>query len=666
LSISADFNPYKGPATSATDIFAEVMNSNPVHFPAFWPTPDTSDHLYFGNASGGFSAGFPNPYADMVKGYIQSFASTALSTLKVNQKLDFFTPGLSVNLLASFKNYTFSSIKRTYTPYTYILKSYNLDSATGRYDYNLVPHDANGQIALSQAASNDGNRTIYLQGMINYERNFGLHAVGGMIVYQQKEYSINQITGDITASLPHRNQGVSGRITYAYDNRYFLEGNFGYTGSENFAFGHKFGFFPSLGVGYLISNEAFFDKWHDKITYLKIRASKGLAGNDQITNIRFPYTSVVNINNGGNGGNGYTFGQSFNNTRGGVIITQYPNPAITWEKADKANVGVDLELWHQLTLNVDVFREIRSNIFQPRVIPSTLGIGTIPLYANLEKVENKGIDLALAYTYHAGRDLIITARGTFTYARNKVLFLDEPKYPYPYRSAIGLPLKQLRGLIADHLFADSNEIVNSPTQYGALYPGNIKYKDVSSAYDKVSLIDDNDLVPMGHPTVPEITYGFGFNINYKKWDIKMFFQGIANVSYFINGFVGNSFTSTKSIAPFGTLQSNLLEAIANDHWSRSNPNAHAFFPRLSDAANPNDYENSSWWLRSGAFMRLKSAELGFSPNKIVRIYANGFNLLTFSKFKLWDPELLATASNGNGQAYPPERIINIGVQLILK
>jgi len=666
LSISADFNPYTGPATSTSDIFAEVMNSNPVHFPALWPTPDTSDHLYFGNASGGFTLGFPNPYADMVKGYIQSFTSTALSTLKVNQKLDFLTPGLSVNVLASFKNYSFSQTKRTYAPYTYILKSYSLDSSTGKYNYNLVPHDNNGQIALSQAPSNDGNRTIYMQGLINYERNFGPHAVSAMVVYQQKEYSINQISSDITSSLPHRNQGVSGRVTYAFDSRYFVEGNFGYTGSENFAYGHKYGFFPSVGVGYLISNEAFFDKWHDKITYLKIRASKGLAGNDQITNNRFPYTSVVNVNNGGTGGNGYTFGQSFNVTRGGVLITQYPNPDITWEKADKTNVGLDIELSHKLTLNVDVFREIRSNIFQARVIPSTVGIGSIPLYANLEKVENKGIDLSLAYTYNVNKDLMLSARGTFTYARNKVLFLDEPKYPYPYQSAIGRPVKQLRGLIADHLFADSNEIVSSPGQYGALYPGNIKYKDVSSAYDKASQIDDNDLVPMGHPTVPEITYGFGFNIVYKKWDIKTFFQGIANVSYFINGFVGNSFTSTKSIAPFGTLQSNLLEAIANDHWSPSNPNAHAFFPRLSDAGNPNDYENSSWWLRSGAFMRLKSAEVGFSPNKIVRIYANGFNLLTFSKFKLWDPELLATASNGNGLAYPPERIVNIGVQLNLK
>jgi len=666
LSISADFNPYNGPYTSASDIFVEVMNSNPVHFPVLFPAPDSAGHLYFGNASGGFSAGFPNPYADLVKGYTQNFTSTTLSTLKVNQKLDFITKGLSVNGLVSFKNYSFSSILRYYSPFTYILNSYSYDPAAGKYNYDIQQHDANGQIALTQKNKNDGNRTIYLQGLVNYERNFGRHAVSGLVVYQQKEFSLNQITNDIVATLPHRNQGVSGRITYAYDSRYFIEGNFGYTGSENFAPGHKFGFFPSVGIGYLISNERFFDRLHNQITNLKIRASKGLAGNDQITDTRFPYTSVVNINNGTNTGNGYTFGQSFNNTRAGVLISRYPNPGITWERADKTNIGLDLELWHQLTLTVDAFKEVRSNIFQKRVIPSTLGIGSAVPFANIEKVENKGIDLALAYSYRMNKDLLITARGTFTYARNKVLVIDEPKYAYPYLSAVGHPLNQLRGLVAEHLFADSAEIAKSPIQYGTVFPGDIKYKDVSSAYDKNPLIDDNDKVPMGHPSVPEITYGFGFNIVYKRWDVKTFFQGIANNSFFINGSVGTSFVSTNSITPFGTLQSNLLKAIADDHWSQSNPNPHAFFPRLSDLAGPNDYQGSSWWLRSGAFMRLKSAEIGYSPNAFTRVYLNGFNLLTFSKFKLWDPELSANNFSNNGLDYPPQRVVNIGVQVTLK
>lgn len=666
LSISADFSPYTGPATSAGTIFAEIMNTNPVHFPVLFPKPDTTDHLYFGNAIGGFSAGFPNPYADMVKGYTQSFASNVLSTLKVNQKLDFFTKGLSVNLLASFKNYSYTSVTRTYAPYTYVLSGYSVDPASGAYSYNITPHDANGQMALSQANSNGGNRTLYLQGLVNYDRNFGRHAVGALLVYQQKEYNINLPSGDIVASLPQRNQGVSGRVTYGYNNTYFVEGNFGYTGSENFAPGHKYGFFPSIGIGYQLSNEAFFDRFRNTVTLLKIRASKGLAGNDQISNTRFPYTSVVNLNNSGNGGNGYTFGQSFNNTRAGVLVTRYPNPEITWERADKTNIGLDLELWHQLTLNVDVFREVRSNIFQQRVIPSSLGIGSAVPYSNIEKVENQGIDLALAYTMRAGKDLVVTARGTFTFARNHVLVYDEPTYPYPYLSAKGRPINQLRGLIATSLFTDSSEITKSPAQFGALAPGNIKYQNVSSQYDSSNIIDNNDRVPMGHPAVPEITYGFGVNVQYKKLDVKVFFQGIANTSFFINGPVGNSFSSTTSISPFGSFQSNELEAVANNHWSPSNPNPQAFFPRLSDLGNPNDYQSSTWWLRSGAFMRLKNAEIGYTPNKIVRVYVSGMNLLTFSSFKLWDPELSATTSSGNGLGYPPERVFNIGVQVNLK
>ena len=666
LSISADFNPYTGPATGASTIFAEVMNTNPVHFPVLFPRPDTSDHVYFGNAIGGFSGGFPNPYADMVKGYTQTFSSNALSTLKVNQKLDFFTRGLSVNLLASFKNNTVSGITRGYAPYTYVLSGYSQDPATGKYSYNITPHDANGQMALTQAAVNGGSRTFYMQGLINYDRNFGRHAVGGLLVYQQKEYDVNIPATDIAGSLPQRNQGVSGRVTYAFNNTYFLEGNFGYTGSENFAPGHKYGFFPSVGVGYMISNEAFFDPFKRTINSLKLRASKGLAGNDQITDVRFPYTSVVNINNTGTGGNGYTFGQSFNNTRGGVLFTRYANPEITWERADKTNIGLDIELLHQFIINVDVFREVRSNIFQARVIPSTVGVSTAVPFGNIEKVENHGIDLTVAYTYHAGKDLIITARGTFTFARNKVVYKEEPTYAYPYLSATGRPLNQLRGLVATSLFNDSSEIAKSPSQYGTLFPGNIKYDNVSAKYDGTNIIDDNDKVPMGHPTVPEITYGFGFNVQYRKFDVKVFFQGIASTSFFINGSVGNSFSSTTSISPFGSFQSNELQAVANNHWSPSNPNPQAFFPRLSDLGSPNDYQSSSWWLRSGAFMRLKQAEIGYMPNPVVRVYASGLNLLTFSSFKLWDPELSATTSSGNGLGYPPERVFNIGVQINLK
>lgn len=658
LNINADFYKFNGPATSASSIFSEVMNSNPVHFPVTFPRPDSASNVYFGNSTGGFLANntFYNPYADMVSGYTQSFESTVLATLRLNQKLDFVTRGLSANVLASFKNYSFSSITRSYTPYFYQLSSYGFDSTAQQYNYQVNQIGSGGQTALSQSGSTTGDRTLYLQAMLNYERAFGKHDISGLLVYQQKEYNINSPGADITASLPNRNQGISGRVTYGYDNRYFIESNFGYTGSENFAPGHRWGFFPSVGAGYVISNERFFAHAGKIFSLLKLRASYGLAGNDQINaSTRFPYTSLVNLNNSANG---YTFGQNFNNTRYGVSIDRYANPDITWEKAHKLNIGMDMEVLHQLTLNIDFFREKRDNIFQQRAtVPSTLGIGTSKPYANIDKVQNKGIDLTAAYSYTVNKNLLITARGTFTYAKNKVLYYDEPQYMYPYLSAVGRPVNQLRGLVADRLFIDNKEIANSPVQTytSVVSPGDIRYKDISNQYDHLKQVDDNDRVPMGYPSVPEITYGFGFNVIYKRFDVGVFFQGIAHNSFFING-----------IDPFGPYENNLFQAIASSHWSQNNQNLYAFYPRLSETSNPNNSQYSSWWLRNGAFMRLKNVEIGYAPTKILRVYANGSNLLTFSRFKLWDPELSANSGGSNGLGYPPERVINIGLQVNLK
>jgi TonB-linked SusC/RagA family outer membrane protein len=639
------------------------MQSNPVHFPVFFPGGDTSSIIKFGNATGGILANtsFYNPYADMVSGYTQSFYSTVLSTIRLNQKLDFITKGLSANVLASFKNYSYSSISRSYTPYYYQLASYGYDSTNKKYNYNLSLLGNGGSTSLGQSGGSAGDRTLYLQALLNYDRTFGgKHAVSGLLVFQQKEYDINNPGADITGSLPHRNLGLSGRATYSYDNRYFVEGNFGYTGSENFAAGHRYGFFPSVGVGYVISNENYFSSLSKVFTLLKVRASYGLAGNDQIASgNRFPYLSNVNLN----AGNGFTFGQTFNNSRNGVSITQYANPDITWEIAHKANIGLDVQILHQLTLNIDFFQEKRDHIFQQRTtIPSTVGTGSAPLYANIAKVQNSGVDISAVYNHVIRKDFVISGRGTFTFARNKYLYLDQPNYIYPYLSAIGRPVNTLRGLVADRLFIDATDIAKNPTQqFGTVNPGDIKYVNQTGAYTSSTAysINSNDKVAMGHPYVPEITYGFGLNTVYKKWDAGIFFQGVASTSFFMNG-----------IDPFngsgGINQRNLFQFIADNHWSPTNQNLHALYPRLSEVYNINNGQNSSWWLRNGSFIRLKNVEIGYSPTKEARIYVNGTNLLTFSAFKLWDPEIAANSYNNNGQGYPPQRVLNVGVQINLK
>ncbi|AWW31573.1 hypothetical protein DN752_16375 [Echinicola strongylocentroti] len=650
LNINADIIDYNGPAVDASGIFNNVMNSNPVRFPVTYPAQEETGYIWFGNKTGGFvNNAFYNPYADMVKGYKERNNSTLMSTVRIRQDLKAITEGLTFSGMASFKNWSSSEITRSFEPYFYEMTSYEYDEATGQYNYNLGLIGQGGQEALSQEGANNGDRSLYFQTSLNYNRSFGKHDVGGLLVYLQRQYNTNIVGGNLTASLPSRNQGVSGRVTYAYDERYLVEANFGYNGSENFIEGKRFGFFPSVALGYVISNEDFFYGLTNIFSLLKLRGSFGVSGNDRIGDERFPYLSNVNLG----ADNGYTFGQNFNNSRSGVMINRYANPNITWEEGQKLNLGMDVELFGKMMLNVDVFKETRSGIFMQRnTVPGTIGVGDAKPYANLGKVENKGVDLTLAYTQSFGNDLLVSTRGTFTFARNKVLERDEPNRLYPYLSGIGRPINQLWGLQAERLFIDQAEIDAHSTQTfsGQYYPGDIKYTDVSQAYDELSQIDANDKVPMGHPTVPEITYGFGVNVIYKKFDVGILMQGVANTSFFIN-----------DIQPFAQNERNVLKAIADDYWTAENQKFNAFYPRLSEFDNPNNTQNSSWWLRSGAFVRLKHAEIGYQYSPKVRFYSNGVNLMTFSKFKLWDPE----QGGGNGLGYPPQRVINIGVQINL-
>ena len=487
------------------------------------------------------------------------------------------------------------------------------------------------------------------QASLNYTRSFGdKHDVSGLLVYQQRQFNINNVSSDLIASLPSRNQGVSGRVTYAYDNRYLFEANFGYNGSENFAKGKRFGFFPSAAVGYVISNESFFEPLKSTLSLLKLRASYGESGNDKLAD-RFPYTSNVDLS----AGNGFTFGQNFDNSRNGIFISRYENTNVTWEVGQKLNLGLDIGLFNKLTLNFDVFKENRKGIFfQRNTIPGTLGVGDTRPYANIGEVENKGIDITLDFNHAFKKDFRISSRGTFTFAVNKLLAKDEPDQLYPYNSAIGQPLNQLRGLIAERLFIDQAEVNGSPKQtfttaYG---PGDIKYKDVSGDIGTLNQIDANDQVAMGHPSVPQIIYGYGVNVIYKKFDFGILLQGVARVSFFMS-----------NLQPFAQNERNVIKAIADNYWTAENQNLQAFYPRLTETENQNNTQNSSWWLRDGSFMRIKNAEIGFQYNPKVRFYLNGVNLATFSKFKLWDPE----QGGGNGLGYPPQRTINIGAQINL-
>lgn len=477
-----------------------------------------------------------------------------------------------------------------------------------------------------------------------------------MLLYNQDQYNVNN-PGDLIASLPQRKQGLAGRLTYSYDYRYLAEFNFGYNGSENFAEGHRFGFFPSLALGYTISREKWFEPLNDVITNLKIRGSWGLVGNDQIGAERYIYMSNIELQNSDLG---FTTGRDQNTTYWGPKYLRYANPDITWEVGSKFNIGMDLTLFNDFNLTFDVFKEIRRDIFMERQsIPDFIGTSpsdmwmnlSTKLYGNLGKVENKGLDFSIDYNHVFNKDFSMSFKGTFTYAANKVLEYDEPDYQaYPNLSRVGHSINQPLLYIAERLFIDDEEVAHSPKQNlgGFVQAGDIKYKDIPNAEGVCDgVIDANDRVYTGHPTVPEIVYGFGPSFQYKKWDFSCFFQGAARTSIVVG-----------DIHPFGTdgLR-NVQTFIADDYWSESNQNIYAAYPRLSKQYNQNNTVASTYWLRNGAFLKLKDIELGYSF-KMFRVYLRGSNLLTFSPFDLWDPE----QGNGNGLFYPTQKSFNVGIQ----
>lgn len=469
--------------------------------------------------------------------------------------------------------------------------------------------------------------------------------MSGMLLYNQDEFNFND-PGGLIQSLPKRTMGFAGRLSYSYDDTYLAEFNFGYNGSENFAEGNRFGFFPSAALGYVVSNENFWEPLLSAVSLFKLRGSWGLVGNDEIGGQRFVYLSDINLN-----GQGFTTGRDQNYGRSGPTYNRFANPNISWEVGEKVNIGLDLELYDRLNITVDAYQEIRRNIFLSRnTIPTSFGTSGTQIYGNLGKVKNRGFDLSVDYSKPFSSDLFMALKGTFTYAHNEVLNIDEPPFSEnPNLSRVGHPINSMLGLDAQRLFIDQAEIDQHAQQQlgGFVMPGDIMYRDVNGD----GFINSDDRVRMGYPTVPEITFGFGPSVQYKNFDFSFLLQGVARTSFFIGGF-----------HPFGTSSiRNVLDWIAEDHWSQENQDIFASYPRLSKLENPNNTANSSYWLRDGSFVKLRNLEIGYQYNKYARIYMTGYNLLTFSRFDKWDPEM----GGGSGLSYPTQRKVTIGVQLSL-
>lgn len=585
-----------------------------------------------------------NPYTILTQsGYSTEFRSQLWSNLRLTQNLDFLVPGLSLTGMYSFDNYNSHQIART--------KSVDGFLATGRNEAGELVFEQTqiGTNYLGYSRNNGGTRQFYLEGAINYTKNIKKHNITAMLLYNQSD-RVDAFAGDFISSIPYRYMGLAGRVTYAYDNKYLTEVNFGYNGSETFAPEKRFGFFPSFGLGWVASQEKFFEQLQSAFSLLKFRFSYGTVGNSNIGGRRFAYISTIT------GQGGYNYGQ--NNTNNNIDGLNFGDYAVdvSWERATKYNLGIEVRTLHDaLSITADVFREKRTGIFRQRGdVPLSVGIPNLP-YANLGKVNNTGVDLTVDFQQKIG-DFNLGIRGNINWNRAIVIDDANAPFPYPWQQRIGRKLGQRFGYIAEGVYQSDADVSNSPYQPGINKAGDIKYKDLNGD----GKIDSYDQAPIGYGSIPEIVYGFGPTIRWKNWSIAGWFKGISNVDILLNG---------DGLQPFrlGGERGNLFSAVTN-RWTPSNPSNDVLYPRLTYGNDNMNYETSSWWTKNGSFLRLQTAELNYNFSKTawlskigvsnLNVYFIGYNLLTFSEFKLWDVEL----GDGRGSQYPLLKTYNLGLR----
>ncbi|WP_346320358.1 TonB-dependent receptor [Chitinophaga sp. YIM B06452] len=652
LNISSIIDRRNGPwksdgGNASNNLFLQVLHVPPHVMPGRYSNGAYS--MY----PGGFSS--PNRIAFDV-GSGNDYSATIRPNLRLKQELDAITKGLSVSGLFAFDIYTDGTTATT--------KNSAAEYATGRdANGNLimqVTRDAPGTLGFVSTRSS--TRRMYSEASLNYGRTFGKHEVGGLFLFNQSEY-VDGNAATFTSAVPFRNRGFTGRVTYGYDSRYFVEGNFGYTGSENFSPGNRFGFFPSAGVGYIVSNEKFYEPLKDFMPYFKLRYSYGLTGNGGFST-RFLYLTQLSKT----AASGYQFGipSSLSPAYSGYAESQIATDP-TWETSYRHNLGIEMNfLNNNLKLVTELFREMRKGILRAdQTIPGISGFGGVNPTRNIGIVLNKGIDVTLTYRKDFTEQKWVNITGTFTYNRNTNLEDGLPPQRYPWMEWKGKEVDAKTLYIAEGLFQTQDEIDKHAIQSGDVRIGDIKYKDLNED----GVIDANDIARIDVSGTPKMMYGVNLSFGYKGFDIGAFIQGTGRV--YLNYGIGDG-TRPFSSGPI----SSALMVMVEDRWTEENPNPNAFYPRLNTNQDPNsNYLNSTWWLKPSDFVRLKSAEIGYtlSPSlvrrygiKNLRVFVNGTNLFTISKWKYWDPELNDTGTSSTnytrGESYPNIKAYNFGVR----
>jgi TonB-linked SusC/RagA family outer membrane protein len=628
------------PGVSAKDFFHVIKSIGPNYYP--FTNPD-------GSVSG-LQNKDANPYGTLTqRGYQRLFENNLTATAGFNLNLPFITKGLSAKTRLSFDalNYRNVSRSRSFDSYAYSIDDTATDLSTGTYS-----RLSTGNKIMDYNVTSNGNRRTLLEASLAYDRAFGDHSVKALALYTQQSYlsDVGGGTQNAIAGLPYKYQGYVGRVEYGYKNKLFGEFNFGFNGSENFPAGKRFGFFPAISGSYVISKEDYFEKILPAVSLLKIRASYGLVGNDDVGGGRFLYQSTWSVTQPG-----YQFGSNYNgNGYSGAAEQATGNENITWEKARKINLGLNVGLWQdQVTFTADVFTDLRSKILtRPLNIPSYIGISNLP-WINAGVVSNKGFEMVLE-TRKQFKSYGYFLRANYSYARNKIVDQKEPVLTgREWQQAVNRRIGEQYGLTAIGLFADQKDIENSARQtYGTVQPGDIKYKDLNAD----GVIDQLDEGFLGPVSTPESFAGLAFGFNYKGFDLSFLFQG---------AFGGSIYYTGNSVWPFSGHAGSILEEIKDNHWTLDNPDPNALYPRMSSYDNVNNYRNSTFWIRSSDYVRLKNIEIGYSfPKEWLkkvgfadgRLFFNGINLWTQDKIKTFDPEI----PSGTGD-YPQQKVINGGL-----
>lgn len=593
-----------------------------------------------------------NPLPSISAGYDERFVNQFNVTADFNQKLDFVLKGLSFKSKLGYDSDYRTLFGQDITRATYAPLKVVIDGVETVVYQPLQDESIGG---VSTQTFDNRSKRIYFESALQYNRVFGKHNVGGLVLFNQnKQYWPSSSYTVEYPEVPIGYLGVVGRLTYNYDYRYLIEASLGRNGSENFPKGRRFGTFPAISVGWNVTREPFMKKLlGDKsiLSLFKLRASYGETGNDKIIDgnniyqrfMYFPseYTFVSNR---------AQFGEDFKQYQG-VVEGQLGNPEITWEKAIKQNYAAELNFFQdKLTLKFDYFIDYRNNILYQKPAIAHVAAAIQDVY-NIARIRNKGYEAEIGWNGKIG-NATYYVNANYTFARNRVLENGTPESP---QNQLGNSLNQTYGLVANGFFNTQAEADAWPLQYAAKStPGDVRYMDINGD----GKVDQNDFVPIGNPTFPEVNYGVSTGMSYKGFDFSVLFQGADKVSRAYSGFM------QRPANQYGTI----WEVVKEERWTPENT-ANAKRPKLTATyANASNYTNSTLWMHDASYLRLKNVELvykftnGFLKKaglSSARIYVSGQNLVTWDKLKVVDPEQEAS----NSFSYPQLQIFNAGINI---